>query len=128
MASKNFFAELKRRNVHKVAVAYAVIAWLLIQVALIPVLEAPSWTIKTLVVLLLVGFAVVVFISWAFEATPEGMKRTAHISPNEVLPIWSRKKFAIFIITIALLAAGLLVFDLLQRKPTTPQPAATSDR
>ena len=128
MNAKKFFAELRWRNVHKVALAYAVIAWLLIQVALIPVVEAPSWTIKALVVLLLAGFAVVVFISWAFEATPEGMKRTADLSPNEVLPTWSRKKFAIFILTIALLAAGLLVFDLRQRKPATPPPAAPSDR
>jgi len=128
MKAKNFFAELKRRNVHKVALAYGLIAWLLIQVALIPVLEAPSWTIKTFAVLLLVGFVVVVFLSWAFEATPEGMKRTADLSPNEVLPTWSRKKFAVFILTIALLAAGLLVFDLLQRKPAMPPPAATTDR
>src|SRR5438105_13198322 len=127
MNAKNFFAELKRRNVYKVAIAYTVIAWLLIQVALIPVLEAPSWTIETLVVLLLVGFAVVVFISWAFEATPEGMKRTADLSRNEVLPTWSRKKFAAFVLTIALLAAGVLVFDLLQRKPAAPPPAATTD-
>jgi len=127
MNAKNFFAELRRRNVHKVTIAYTVIAWLLIQVALIPALEAPGWTIKTLVVLLLVGFAVVVFISWAFEATPDGMKRTVDLSPNEVLPTWSRKKFATFIITTALLAAGLLVFDLLQRKPATPPPAATTD-
>ena len=111
---RNFFAELKRRNVYKVAIAYAVIAWLLIQIAFIPAFEAPSWTIKTLMVLLALGFAVVVFISWAFEATPEGMKRTADLSPDEVLPTWSRKKFALFIITVALLAAGLLVFDLLQ--------------
>jgi len=128
MKAKNFFAELKRRNVHKVALAYGLIAWLLIQVALIPVLEAPSWTIKTFAVLLLVGSVVVVFLSWAFEATPEGMKRTADLSPNEVLPTWSRKKFAVFILTIALLAAGLLVFDLLQRKPAMPPPAATTDR
>ncbi len=126
MNAKNFFAELRRRNVHKVTIAYTVIAWLLIQVALIPALEAPSWTIKTLVVLLLVGFAVVVFISWAFEATPDGMKRTVDLSPNEVLPTWSRKKFAAFIITTALLAAGLLVFDVLT-KPATPPPAATTD-
>jgi adenylate cyclase len=127
MNAKNFFAELRRRNVHKVSIVYAVIAWLLIQVALIPAFEVPSWTIKTLVVLLLVGFAVVIFISWAFEATPEGMKRTADLSPDEMLPTWSRKKFALFIITTALLAAGLLVFDLLQRKPATPPPAATSE-
>ena len=127
MDPKNLFAELKRRNVHKVAIVYALIAWLLIQVAFIPAFEAPSWTIKTLVVLLLVGFAVVVFISWAFEATPEGMKRTADLSRNEVLPTWSRKKFAAFVLTIALLAAGVLVFDLLQRKPAAPPPAATTD-
>jgi hypothetical protein len=122
---KNFFAELKRRNVHKGAIVYAVIAWLLIQVAFIPVFEVPSWAIKTLIVLLVLGFVAVVSISWAFEATPEGMKRTEELSPNEVLPTWSRRKFAIFIITTALLAAGLLVFDLLQRKPPPPPTATT---
>ena len=124
---KNFLAEVKRRNVHKGAIVYAVIAWLLIQVAFIPVFEVPSWAIKTLIVLLVLGFVAVVFISWAYEATPEGMKRTAELSPNEVLPTWSRKKFAIFIITTALLAAGLLVFDLLQRKPPTLPPTTTTD-
>lgn len=124
---KNFLAELKRRNVHKGAIVYAVIAWLLIQVAFIPVFEVPSWAIKTLIVLLVLGFVAVVSISWVFEATPEGMKRTEELSPNEVLPTWSRKKFAIFIITTALLAAGLLVFDLLQRKPPTLPPATTTD-
>jgi len=124
---RNFFTELKRRNVHKVAIVYAAIAWLLIQMAFIPAFEVASWTIKTLIVLLALGFVVVVFISWAFEATPEGMKRTKDLSPDEVLPTWSRKKFAIFIITTALLAAGLLVFDLLQRKPPTLPPATTTD-
>jgi hypothetical protein len=114
MAS-TLFTELKRRNVHKVALTYTVIAWLLIQLALIPALEVPSWAIKTLVVLLIIGFITIVFISWFFEATPEGMKRTADISPTEVLPTWSRKKFTIFIVTTALLAAGLLIFELLQR-------------
>ena len=111
----NFFAELKRRNVLKVALTYAVIAWLLIQLALIPALEVPSWAIKTLIVLLIIGFVTIVFISWFFEATPEGMKRTADISPTEVLPTWSHKKFAVFIITTAALAAGLLVFEVFWR-------------
>jgi hypothetical protein len=124
---KNFLAELKRRNVHKGAIVYAVIAWLLIQIAFIPAFEVSSWAIKTLIVLLALGFVAVVFISWVFEATPEGMKRTEELSPNEVLPTWSRKKFAIFIITIALLAAGLLVFDLLQGKPPTPPSAAPTE-
>jgi adenylate cyclase len=112
---QNFLSELKRRNVFKVALTYTVIAWLLIQLALIPELEVPGWAIKTLVVLLAIGFIVIAFVSWAFEATPEGMKRTADISPTEVLPTWSRKKFTIFIVTTAALATALLVFDLLKR-------------
>jgi hypothetical protein len=123
---KNFFAELRRRNVHKVAFVYALIAWLLIQIAFIPMFDVPGWAIKTLIVLLVLGFLAVVLISWAFEATPEGMKRAEELSPNEVLPTWSRKKFTIFVVTIALLAAGLLVFDLLQGKPATP-PTATME-
>ena len=110
-----FFAELKRRNVVKVALTYAVIAWLLLQLALIPALEAPGWVIETLIVLLVIGFITIVFISWFFEATPEGLKRTADISPTEVLPTWSRKKFTAFIITTAAIAAGLLLFELLKR-------------
>ena len=111
----NLFTELKRRNVLKVTLTYTVIAWLLIQLALVPALDVPGWAIETLVILLIIGFITVVFISWFFEATPEGMKRTADISPTEVLPTWSRKKFTIFIIATALLAAGLLVFELLER-------------
>src|SRR5207244_10617563 len=101
---KNFLAELKRRNVHKGAIVYAVIAWLLIQVAFIPVFEVPSWAIKTLIVLLVIGFVAVASISWAFEATPEGMIRNKEHSPNEDLPTWRRKKVDIFIITSARLA------------------------
>jgi hypothetical protein len=111
----NLFSELKRRNVFKAALTYTVVAWLLIQLALIPELEVASWAITTLVVLLVIGFIVIVFVSWAFEATPDGMKRTADILPTEVLPTWSRKKFTIFIVTTAALATGLLVFDLLKR-------------
>lgn len=111
----NLFTELKRRNVLKVTLTYTVIAWLLIQLALVPALVVPGWAIETLVILLIIGFITVVFISWFFEATPEGMKRTTDISPTEVLPTWSRKKFTIFIVTTAALAAGLLVFELLQR-------------
>src|ERR1700736_3937519 len=96
----NFFAELKRRNVYKVAVAYAVVSWLLIQAAsiLLPAFEAPSWVMKALVVFLSLGFVLAVSISWAFEMTPEGMKRTENVSPDEVMPQWSKKKFAGFII------------------------------
>src|SRR3981189_581078 len=102
----SLFSELKRRNVYKVAVAYAVVSWLLIQAAsiLFPTFEAPAWVMKVLVVLLALGFVFAVMIAWAFEMTPEGMKRTADISPGDVIPYWSKRKFATFIVAVAVIA------------------------
>jgi len=78
MNPKIFFGELKRRNVYKVAVAYAVVGWLLIQVAtqVFPFLEIPNWTIRLVILLTAFGFPVALIIAWAFELTPEGIKRT----------------------------------------------------
>ena len=114
MSGRNFFAELKRRNVYKVAAAYAVIAWLLIQAAsiLFPTFEAPPWLMKVLVVIVAAGFVIALLIAWTFEMTPDGMKRTEDISPNEQLPRWSKRKFGTLIVTVAVLATGLLVFQL----------------
>src|SRR5213083_2565138 len=74
----NFFAELKRRNVYKVAVAYAVVGWLIAQVAtqIFPFLEIPNWVVRLIIVLIAIGFPIALVIAWAFEATPEGIKRT----------------------------------------------------
>ena len=120
----NFFSELKRRNVYKVAITYAVVAWLLIQAAsiLLPTFEAPAWVMKAFVVFLALGFGLVVFISWAFEATPQGLKRTENVPPDvaAALPTWSRRKFATFIVAVAVIAAALLAFNLLRTKPNTP--------
>jgi TolB-like protein len=78
MTSGNFFAELKRRNVYKVAVVYAVVSWLLIQIAtqVFPFFEVPNWAIRLVVLLLIIGFPISLIIAWAFETTPEGIKRT----------------------------------------------------
>jgi len=75
----NFFAELQRRNVYKVAVAYAVVGWLLIQIATqtFPFLEIPNWVVRLIIALVAIGFPIALVIAWAFEATPEGIKRTA---------------------------------------------------
>src|SRR6266852_4516634 len=75
---KNFFAELRRRNVYKVAIAYAVVAWLLMQVAtqVFPFLEIPNWAIRLVIMLIVIGFPIALVIAWAFELTPEGLKRT----------------------------------------------------
>jgi TolB-like protein/Flp pilus assembly protein TadD len=74
----SFLAELKRRNVYKVAAAYAVVAWLLMQVAsqIFPFFEIPNWVVRLVVLLLIIGFPIALIIAWAFEVTPEGIKRT----------------------------------------------------
>src|SRR5947207_332900 len=81
MNPTKFFAELKRRNVYKVAVAYAVVAWLLIQFAtqVFPFFEIPSWTVRLVVLLLIIGFPVAVILAWVFELTPEGIKRAEDV-------------------------------------------------
>ncbi len=78
MNPKNFFAELRRRNVYKVAIAYAVVAWLLMQIAtqVFPFLEIPNWAIRLVIMLIVIGFPIALVIAWAFELTPEGLKRT----------------------------------------------------
>ena len=74
MNPKTFFAELKRRSVYKVAVAYAVVAWLLMQIAtqVFPFLEIPNWAIRLVIMLIMIGFPIALVIAWAFELTPEG--------------------------------------------------------
>src|SRR5438034_4215105 len=116
----SFFSELRRRNVFRVALTYAVVAWLLIEIAsvVLPLVDAPEPLITAFVVLLALGFAVALFISWAFEMTPEGLNRTEHRSPDEVIPYWSRRKFARFIIGVAVIAFGLSAYQLLQPKRT----------
>ena len=81
MNPKNFFGELKRRNVYKVAVAYAIVGWLLVQVAtqVFPFLEIPNWAIRLVIVLVAIGFPIALVLAWAFEATPEGIKRTEDV-------------------------------------------------
>ena len=78
MDPKNFFAELKRRNVYKVAIAYGVIAWLLMQIAsqIFPFFEIPNWAVRLVVLLLILGFPIALVLAWAFDLTPEGLKRT----------------------------------------------------
>jgi adenylate cyclase len=128
MDAKTFFRELKRRNVYKVAVSYAVMAWLLIEAASLLLFghEERTSVVTALVVILAVGFILALYISWAFEATPEGMKRTANVPTDAVLPSWSPRKFAAFIIVVATLAASLLVFDIVRSriKPTSSPATA----
>src|SRR5262245_3371079 len=115
----SLFSELRRRNVFRVALTYAVVAWLLIEIAsvLLPLVDAPESIITAFVVLLALGFAVALFISWAFEMTPEGLKRTQDLSPDEVIPYWSRRKFASFIFGVAGISFCLSAYHRLFSRP-----------
>src|SRR5213078_1885380 len=119
----SLFSELKRRHVDKVALVYAVVSWLLIEVAwiLLPTVDPPEWMLPAFVVLIALGFVFTVFISWSFEMTPEGMKRTADITPGEVLPYWSKRKFTAFIIGVAAIAVVLLAYQLFRLNPALQQ-------
>src|SRR5437867_9604508 len=81
MKPASFFSELKRRNVYKVTIAYAVVSWLLIQVAtqVFPFFEIPNWAVRLVVLLLVIGFPIAFILGWAFELTPEGIKRTEEL-------------------------------------------------
>jgi hypothetical protein len=89
MKASSFFAELKRRKVYKVAVAYAFVSWLLIQAASIflPTFDAPPCMMKAVVMFLALGFILSAILSWVFDITPQGIKRTANISPGEAVDI-----------------------------------------
>ena len=93
MKSGGFFSELKRRNVYKVAVAYIVGGWALAQgiAQVFPVFNAPNWIIRLLVVLIIIGFPIALICAWAFEITPEGVKRAEHVDvtrPHSVHGPW----------------------------------------
>jgi TolB-like protein/Tfp pilus assembly protein PilF len=110
---KNFFAELKRRNVYKVAIAYAIVAWLLLQAAsiLFPTFEAPPWTMKVFVAVIALGFPIALVLAWAFELTPEGIKRAEDVDLSKSLTRKTGRKLDFFIIAVLLLVIGILLFQ-----------------
>src|SRR5437773_12122530 len=126
MNPHNFFSEMKRRNVYKVAVAYAVVAWLLIQAASIflPAFDAPPWVMKTFIMVIIFGFPVALVLSWAFEITPEGIKLESEIAPNESIARRTGRKIVGITVVLAVIAAGLLAFNLFRTKPTTSPTTA----
>jgi TolB-like protein/Flp pilus assembly protein TadD len=122
---KNFFAELKRRNVYKVAIAYAVVAWLLMQIAsqIFPFFEIPNWMVRAVVLFLILGFPIAIVLAWAFELTPEGIKRTEDVDLSKSLTRKSGRKLDFFIIAVLLLVIAALLFQRLHPKVS---PAVSS--
>ena len=137
MDPATFFTELKRRKVYRVAVAYAVAAWLLIQAAsiLFPTFEAPTWVMKVFVTAVILGFPIALILAWAFDLTPEGIKRSEEAAPRESRASTPSRKWTSIIVIAAVLAAALLAFQFTRtRKSTTADrsretaPAANTDK
>jgi len=126
---RNFFAELKRRNVYKVAVAYAVVAWLLLQAASIflPAFDAPPWVMKIFIIVIIFGFPVALIFSWAFEITPEGIKLESEIEPNKSIARRTGRKIVAVTIALAVVAAGLFVYQLVRSVGTDRRAVRSAD-
>ena len=112
MKIENLFTELKRRNVYKIAVAYAVVGWLLVQVAtqVFPFFEIPNWAVRLIVLAIVIGFPIALVIAWAFELTPEGIKRTQDV--DRATSVRQRRKHAWIVVVLIAGALSLGLFFL----------------
>ena len=119
MNPRNFLAELKRRNVYKVAIAYAVVGWLMVQIAstVLPTFRTPEWELQTLVVFVALGLPVALVLAWAFEITPQGIVRTEDVAPNERSRLRRGRKSVAIVTVLAALALGLLSYGFLKLHP-----------
>ena len=121
MSERNFFAELKRRNVYKVAVAYGVVAWLLMQIAsqIFPFFEIPNWVVRLVVLLLVIGFPIALIIAWVFEVTSEGIKRT---EAADAAGLRSHGSTWIYVVLVgAALSVGLFFVGRFTARHATPR-------
>jgi TolB-like protein len=124
MNVRAFFTELKRRNVYRAAVAYAVVSWLLIQVAtqVFPFFNIPNWTVRLVVLLLIIGFPAALIFSWAFEITPEGIKRESEVESGKSISRRAGRRIVGLTAVAAAIAAGMFLFQLVR----TRSPASES--
>jgi TolB-like protein/Tfp pilus assembly protein PilF len=125
-----FLGELQRRNVYRVAVTYTVVSWVLIQIAtqVFPFFEIPTWAVRVVVLLLVLGFPVALIVAWAFELTPEGLKRTEDVLPHESIAHHTgRKLFAVAAIAAAI-AVGLFLVSYARRSWTAGKQESSPSR
>src|SRR5256885_3014222 len=113
MKPASFFSELKRRNVYKVTIAYAVVSWLLIQVAtqVFPFFEIPNWAVRLVVLLLIIGFPVALLLAWAFEITPEGIKRAEDVDQSQPTTHRTGRALDFLIIAVLLVIIGVFAYQ-----------------
>src|ERR1044072_6901317 len=124
MDAKNFFAELRRRNVYKVAVAYALVGWLLLQIAstTFPYLQIPSWGTRLVIGLVILAFPIALILAWAFEMTPSGIQRTQDLPPGTpIAPSPARRR-------AEMILALILAFAVLAMLKITRSSAGATDK
>jgi adenylate cyclase len=109
----SIWIELKRRNVVKVAIAYAIVGWLLIEISsvLLPAFEAPDWILRVIILLVGIGFVLALILSWAFELTSQGVVRTEDVPESESVTKVTGQKLNTVIIAALVLVLGLVVVD-----------------
>ncbi len=124
MNLKKFFAELQRRNVYRVAVAYGVVGWLLIQIAtqVFPFFDIPSWAIRMVVVVLLLGFPVALIIAWIYELTPQGLQRTDELGPAQPVRHGLGRRIDFVIIGVLVAVIAVMVWPYLRRTSQADLP------
>jgi len=107
------WGELKRRNVVKVAVAYAVVGWLLIEIisTVLPTFESPQWVLQTLTFVIILGFPLALILSWVFDLTPEGLERTVSAPVSDSTAKVNGRNFYFVIIGLLILTVGFMVLD-----------------
>lgn len=124
---RRFLGELQRRNVYRVAVTYAVVSWVLIQIAtqVFPFFDIPTWAVRVVVLLLVLGFPVALILAWAFELTPEGIKRTEDVPPHESIRHHTGRKLLAFAAVAAAIAVGLFLVQFARRSSTPAKQDST---
>lgn len=129
MKLRQFFFELQRRNVYKVAAAYAVVSWLLIQIAtqVFPYFDFPNWGVRLVVLLLVLGFPVALVLAWAFELTEEGIKRTEDLGPGGSPQRYNRRRLIAFVVVLAALAVAFPIFHFTRSRFSNPLPIIPAD-
>ena len=120
----SFFSELKRRNVFHTALLYLVAGWILMQVAelLFDVLELPSWALRLVLGLLVLGFVPALMLSWIYELTPEGVKRANEVAPGDSIAAQSNRRINLLIVALLAVAIGLLLWDHFGRTNSAATP------
>ena len=121
----SFISELKRRNVFKVAAAYLIVSWLILQIigSIVPIIEAPDWVSKAILLLLIAGFPIALLFAWAFEMTPEGIKKESEISHEESVTIHTGRNLNFFVIGMLVFIAGYFIYE---SRFSSPAEAMTS--